>query len=67
MNELIHTNRHFGPSREIWPNQIPQNVDRLFFVPGAKEWIAPCGLKPQDEGECKVVYGKELVRKPRRY
>ncbi|KAL8784380.1 MAG: hypothetical protein Q9195_009076, partial [Heterodermia aff. obscurata] len=55
----------FGTSREIWPSQIPRHVDGLFFVPGARRWIAPGGLRPEDEGECAVEYGEELVRMPR--
>ncbi|CAF9927368.1 MAG: hypothetical protein HETSPECPRED_006567 [Heterodermia speciosa] len=57
----------FGPSREIWPYQFQRNLDQLFFVRGAREWIAPGGLRPEDGGKCKEVYKKEVVRRPRPY
>ena len=66
--------RAYGASREIWPNQIPRNVDRLFFVAtggSAYQWLAPAGLMPEQSGTCTIqessMYWSELIKAPRVY
>ena len=57
----------FGASMEIWPNQIPYRVNRLFFVDARTEpyqWLAPANLKADKEGEAEVKR-EGLVRSAR--
>lgn len=47
----------FGPSQEIWGNQIPYRANKLFFVDakgGPYKWLAPANLKAGEEGEADV-------------